>query len=318
MIKRYFLQILVILLMLAIAGVLLSLREKKPEISKSINKSIQASIQQSAGDKTTSDISPDFFPIRNWLIAEPEISAKSAIIINFKSGSEEGNILYQKNSNQILPIASLTKIMTAIIVLENFNPQEVIKVSKDSVSITGDKGGLIRDEELKVRDLLYIMLMESSNDAAMVLAKDNPRLTYNEFVNLMNSKAKEIRLENTSFVEPVGLSPENKSTVLEMANLTRQAINLPLLLEILKTPGTTISSIDDKFIHNLTNTNKLLNKIPEIIGGKTGYTEEAGGCMLTVLNVSNNYLITAVLGSAQREDDSEKLINWAQKAWLWQ
>lgn len=160
--------------------------------------------------------------------------------------------------------------------------------------------------------------MESSNDAAMALAEDNPRLTYPEFINLMNSKAKEMGLKNTSFVEPIGLSPENKSTVLELSNLTKYALNLPLLSEILKTSQTVVSSTDNKFIHNLTNTNKLLNKIPEIIGGKTGYTEEAGGCMLTVLNISNNYLITVVLSATQRENDSEKLINWVQEAWLWQ
>jgi len=318
MIRKYFLQILVVLLMLASAGVLLSLKEEKPSLSESINKPIQASINQSAGDKNLSNIGSEFFPVRNWLIEEPEISAKSAIIVNFKADSKKGDILYQKNPNQVLPIASLTKIMTAIIALENFNPEEIIRVSENSVTITSDKGGLIRDEDLKVKDLLYIMLMESSNDAAMALAEDNPRLTYPEFINLMNSKAKEMGLKNTSFVEPIGLSPENKSTVLELSNLTKYALNLPLLSEILKTSQTVVSSTDNKFIHNLTNTNKLLNKIPEIIGGKTGYTEEAGGCMLTVLNISNNYLITVVLSATQRENDSEKLINWVQEAWLWQ
>lgn len=318
MVRKYFLQTLVVLLMLAIAGVLLSLKETKPNLSQSINKPIQARIQQSAGDKNINNISPEFFPVRNWLIDEPEISAKSAIIVDFKPDSEKGNILYQKNPNQVLPIASLTKIMTAIVVLENFIPEEIIKVSKNSVTVTGDKGGLIRDEELKVKDLLYIMLMESSNDAAMTLAGDNPRLAYNEFINLMNSKVGELGLKNTSFVDPAGLSADNQSTVLEIADLTKYAFKFPLILEILKTPETIVSSIDNKFIHNLTTTNNLLGKIPQIIGGKTGYTEEAGGCMLTVSNISNNYLIVVVLGSAQRENEIEKLVNWAQQAWLWQ
>ena len=307
--------------MLAIAGVLLSLKEEPSSTTSDVaseGKKTEASIYQLAGDKNTNSISPEFFPVRNWLIDEPEILAKSAIIVNFKSGSEKGNILYQKNPNQVLPIASLTKIMTAIIALENFNPEEIIKISKNSVTVTGDKGGLIRDEELKVKDLLYIILMESSNDAAMTLAGDNPRLTYDEFINLMNSKVGELGLKNTSFVDPTGLSADNQSTVLEIADLTKYAFKFPLILEILKTPEATISSIDNKFIHNLTTTNNLLGKIPQIIGGKTGYTEEAGGCMLTVLNISNNYLITVILASPQREDDTEKLINWVQQAWLWQ
>lgn len=316
MIKKYFLQILIVLLMLAIAWVLFLIREDKTEISKSSYKPIQASIDQSAGDK---NISPEFFPLRNWSVEEPEISAKSAIVLNFKANNQKNSILYQKNINQVLPIASLTKIMTAIIALENFDLEEVIKVSKNSVNIIGNNGGLIRGEELKVKDLLYIMLMESSNDAAMALTSDNPRLGYEEFINLMNSKVKELELKNTIFFEPVGLSPDNQSTVLEIANLSRYAFNFSLISEILKTPTTAISSIDRRFIHNLTNTNKLLGRIPQIIGGKTGFTDEAGGCMLTVSNISNNnYLISVVLGSSQREEDTEKLINWAQEAWLWQ
>lgn len=320
MLRKYFLQILVILLMLAIAWVLFLIRkEEKPPVTNFPNKPIQANIRQSAGDINIKNIGPEFFPVRDWSVKEPDILAKAAIILNFKPNNQKEGILYQKNINQILPIASLTKIMTAIIALENFDLEEVIKVSKNSVEINGDKGGLIRDEELKVEDLLYIMLMESSNDAAMALASDNPRLSYEEFINLMNSKAKELGLEKTVFVEPVGLSPANQSSASEITMLTKYAFNYPLLLEILKTYQTTIFSIDNKFIHNLTNTNKLLGKIPQIIGGKTGFTEEAGGCMLTVSNIFNdNYLIIVVLGSTQREDDTEKLINWVQEAYIWQ
>lgn len=256
----------------------------------------------------------EIFPIRNWSIDDPEILAKSAILVN---SNQKDNILFQKNINEILPIASLTKIMTAIIVLENYSPEEIIKVSAQSVKTNGDTGGLIADEELTVKDLLYIMLIESSNDAAVSLATDNPRMSYNEFINLMNSKAKELGLENTSFIDSAGLSPENKSNVSEMAKLTKYALDFPVILDILKTPQSSIYSIDHRFIHNLTTTNKLLGKIPQLIGGKTGFTDEAGGCMLTVSNFNNNYLITVVLGSEQREGDTEKLIDWAQDAWLW-
>jgi len=317
MIKKYFLQILIVLLMLTIAWILVSLKEVKPSLTEALNKPIQANINQSGGDKTA--VNPQFFPMRNWLVDEPEISAQSGIIINFKTENEKNNILYQKNSNQVLPIASLSKIMTAIVVLENYDFEEVIKVSDKSVTTTGDTGGLIRDEDLRVKDLLYIMLMESSNDAAMALAGDNPRLSYNEFINLMNSKAKELGLKNTAFIDPMGLDPRNKSTATEIAELTKYALKFPLILEIFKTQNTTVSSIDNKFIHNLTSTNKLLGRIPQIIGGKTGFTEEAGGCMLMVSSLSNaNYLITVILGSNEREIDMEKLVIWAQQAYIWQ
>jgi len=266
-------------------------------------------------------VSQDLFPIRKWSVKEPEITALSAIVINFSPNKEKGDILFGKNTKQILPIASLSKIMTAIITLENFDLEEIIKVSKNSVLISGDKGGLITGEELKVKDLLYIMLMESSNDAAMALASDNPRLSYDEFLNLMNSKAKELGLKNTYFLDPIGLNSKNKSTVLEIADLTNHALSFPLLWEILKTPETTIYSIDNKFIHNLINTNELLGKFSFLKGGKTGYTEEANGCMLTVSTIpgswGDNYLITVVLGSEEREGDTEKLINWTKEAYIW-
>ena len=312
--RKYLIQILVILIMLVIAwGLLLLEAGEKGKKDKSIEASIQ---------RFPKSLEANIIPIRNWSIEEPDILAKSAIVVNFKNQNEQGSILYQKNINQILPIASLTKIMTAIIALENFNLEEIIKVSKDSVSTLGNNGELINGEELKVRDLLYIMLMESSNDAAMTLTNDNPRLSFKDFISLMNTKAKELGLGNTYFADPVGLSAENKSTVFELAYLIKYGLNFPLLWQILKTSETTIYSTDSKFVHNLINTNELLNKISNLLGGKTGYTEDAGGCMLTVSEIptslgDNNYLITVVLGSSQRETDTEDLIFWAKAAHIW-
>jgi len=316
MLKKYFLQIFVFVLLLGIAWALFLLREPITPETKTEMPS-QANVSQLEGDLNIKNINSDYFPIRNWMIEEPEISAKAAIAIDLNSEQQKNNILYQKNSNQKLPIASLTKIMTAVIAIEELNLEEVIKISKNSVFTDGDNGGLIIEEELILKNLLYVMLVESSNDAAMAVANDNGQIQYTNFIALMNEKAKELGLNNTYFTDPSGLSEENQSTVLEMANLVKYALNLPLLSEILRTQKTTINSLDNKFIHNLINTNKLLGKIPIILGGKTGFTTEAGGCMLTFSNINNNYLITVVLGSKNREDDTEKLINWAQTAWIW-
>jgi serine-type D-Ala-D-Ala carboxypeptidase (penicillin-binding protein 5/6) len=177
---------------------------------------------------------------------------------------------------------------------------------------------LINGEELKVKDLLYIMLVESSNDAAQALAENSNKIDYNTFIALMNEKAQKLGLNNTRFVEPIGLDPQNRSTVFEIARITEYALKNPMLASILETPAITIYSVDKKFIHNLTSTNKLFGKIPILMGGKTGYTDEAGGCMTTISNINNNYLITVILGSTQREDDTAKLIDWSQTAWIWQ
>lgn len=315
--RKYLVQILVVLILLGSAWGLFLLggtEEKKENITDNIRE--EASIQQSV----RLPINQEIIPIRNWSIKEPEIFAESAIVVNFGNNNEQA-ILFQKNTDQVLPIASLTKIMTAVIVLENFDLEEIVKVSKDSILTMGDEGGLIRGEELTIRDLLYIMLIESSNDAGMALANDNSDFSYQEFLDLMNQKAREIGMENTEFLDPIGLNSKNKSTVLDLVKLADSALEFPLLWDILKTPAATIYSIDNQFVHNLINTNTLLDKFSFLKGGKTGYTVEANGCMLTVSNINgslgNNYLITVVLGSNQRETDTESLITWAQKAYVW-
>ena len=321
MLKKYFLQTVSVLILLGIAWALFLLRHPSPPknaLTESVKTQIQANVSQKEGDTNTNSIGSDFFPMRNWMIDEPEISAKSAIVVDFKTEQPKNNILYQKNAEQKLSIASLTKIMTAIVALENLNPDQVIKISKESVFTDGNNGGLIISEELTVQDLLYIMLVESSNDAAMALANDNQHLHYEEFIKLMNEKATELQMANTHFEDASGLSEKNYSTVSEMIDLVKYAMRTPLLAQILETQETTINSVDNKIIHNLFSTNKLLGKIPVILGGKTGYTDEAGGCMLTFSKIDSSYLVTVVLGSQNREDDTEKLINWAQTAWLWQ
>jgi D-alanyl-D-alanine carboxypeptidase len=316
-VKKYFLQILVVLLLLGVAWALFLLRQPTPLKKEAAKMPNQANISQLEGDLSVENINSDYFPMRNWMIDEPEISAKSVILVNLKPEQQKNNTLYQKNPNQKLPIASLTKIMTAIVAIEKLNLDGIIQVSKNSVFTDGNNGGLIIEEELSLKDLLYIMLVESSNDAAMAVASDNRQIQYTEFITLMNDKARELGMNNTYFNDSSGLSEENQSTVLEMANLIKYALNIPLLAEILETQKATINSFDNKFIHNLISTNKLLGKIPIILGGKTGFTAEAGGCMLTFSNINNNYLITVILGSNNREDDTEKLINWAQTAWIW-
>lgn len=308
--NKYLTQILVVLIMLVIAWGLFSLGKDNND------KPIEASVQQTAGDivlPSRFPINEEYFPIRNWSIEEPEINAESGIILNIKKNGKQ-TILFDKNKDDVLPIASLTKIMTAIIVLENFDLEQIIKVSKESVSVLGDKGHLFVGEELKTKDLLYIMLIESSNDAATALVLDG-HIGYKEFINLMNEKAKDLNLKNTYFIDPAGLSSQNISSVIDLANLTQYTLNYPILWNILETSEIQIYSIDNKFEHGLKSTNILLD-IVNI--GKTGYTNEAKGCMLTASNIQDNYLITVVLGSDQREEDTKTLITWAKQAYLWQ
>jgi len=212
-----------------------------------------------------------------------KIDAKAAISVEIKDKNQE-RILFEKNSQEPLPIASLTKLMTALII---FDLTETYDFSQP-ISITKSVG-----------DLLFIMLIESSNDAALALTEP---IGEEGFVDLMNLYAKDIGLKDTLFVDSTGLDPGNISSVRDLVILARYIIdNYPQIFEITihQQYGTT------------TNTNKLLAEVPGIIGGKTGWTIEAGGCLLLVLENPNGsgYFINIILGSDDRFGEMRQLIN---------
>jgi D-alanyl-D-alanine carboxypeptidase len=288
---------------------------------------------------------PDFLPIRDWSVKDPAIEAQAALVFE----PEKDKILYQKNIEQVLPIASLTKLMTAIIVLENMNLDQVVTVSQKAIDAYGDMGDLVLNEKISVKNLLYALLMESSNDAAVALAEafnegrgfegdfqgqsclakscfastapENPDRSVPEglsLVSLMNEKAQELGLKNTHFVDPTGYEPANVSTAFDLAKLVQYSLHQPIIWQILKTPTIDLSSADGIINHHLNNTNQLLNHLPNIVGGKTGYTEEAQECMILVTeNSQANPLIFIVLGTQARFLETKKLVQWVEKAYIW-
>jgi D-alanyl-D-alanine carboxypeptidase len=188
---------------------------------------------------------------------------------------------------------------------------EVIKIPLGAVRREGATGDLKSGESITVRSLLNIMLIDSSNDAAFALAGKRT-----DFISLMNKKAKELSLANTHFTNPDGLDePGNYSSALDIEKIFSYLINkYPGALEILKTKNMVVYSADGKIEHRLENTNELLGKVDEVVAGKTGYTDEAGGSLI-LLNKNN--IITVVLGSPDRFGESEKLINWLKAAYIW-
>lgn len=263
---------------------------------------------------------PNFLPIRNWNVNPPEINVKAALISIVSPVEpfepEINEILYQKKIEDVLPIASLTKLMTGLVVLEEMNLDQIVTVSKEAVGSYGNMGSLAINEKISIKNLLYALLMESSNDAAVALAENFKETS---LVDLMNKKAEELELENTHFVEPTGYNPANLSTALDLSKLVKYSLNQPIIWQIFKTVSIDLSSADGIINHHFTNTNQLLNNWPTIIGGKTGYTDEAQGCMILVIeqDLNSEYLIIIVLGAQERFLETEKLINWAKKAYIW-
>jgi len=242
-----------------------------------------------------------------------QVKAAISVLVDFQGGEGE-KVLFKKNGNERLPIASLTKLMTANIVLENYDLSREIKISEEAVAQEGKAGKLTAGKIFSTEYLLYPLLMESSNDAAYALTNDYNGMTEEKFVELMNLKAGDLGLENTYFANSTGLDPEqpgysmNYSTAEDLVKLTKYLFKKSLIWEILATPRFSLYGPE------LINTNGLLGEISNIVGGKTGFTDQAGGCMLLVLkNKGGNFLINVILGapsSSARIEEMEKLINW--------
>jgi len=250
-----------------------------------------------------------------------EINAKAAILIKINENGDK-RILFEKNSQKPLAIASLTKLMTALVVFdldEVYAESQPVKITKEAVEQEGQSkyGELKIGESLSVKNLLHIALIESSNDAAFALTEP---IGKQGFVELMNLYSKKIELENTYFVNPTGLEPDgpeelkNVSTAKDIVKLAKYIlINYPQIFEITTNQSYQVLNLDNTFHHFIPqNTNELLREIPEIIGGKTGWGIEAGGCLLLVLNnpeEEGSYFVSVILGAKDRFAEMRKLID---------
>ena len=252
-----------------------------------------------------------------------DINAKAAISVKLdKQGNKK--ILFEKNPQEQLAIASLTKLMTAFVVFdldETYSLFDLVSITKQAVNQEGSSKyqDLKIGEKLSVENLLYIMLLESSNDAAFALTEP---IGIETFIKLMNIYANDLGLENTYFINSTGLETDdskqtkNYSTVRDLAQFTEYAFRKqPRLFEFTTNQSQTIINEDGSVHHViLENTNELLEEIPEILGGKTGWTPAAGGCLLIILDdlKSSDYYINIVLGAKDRFAEMRKIINLIQ------
>lgn len=238
----------------------------------------------------------------------PVLSAKSHILYDLKSNS----ILSSNNPNERLPIASLTKIMTAHIILQENQLDELITVPLEATQVGGSTMNLRAGERISLENLMKGLIINSANDAAITLAIHNSGDT-ETFVNKMNQYALEMSLQDTSFSNPMGFdSPENYSTANDLLKLTLKAIDNQKLKEIAEIKTETVTSVDGRFRHNLINTNKELNNFQQINGLKTGTTQIAGQCLISTTN-EESPKISIIIGSSSRFQDTKTMLDWATK-----
>ncbi|WP_110461494.1 D-alanyl-D-alanine carboxypeptidase family protein [Ruminiclostridium sufflavum] len=234
----------------------------------------------------------------------PKISAGAAIVIDVASG----RVLYEKNAYTRRSIASTTKIMTAIVAIENGKENEDVIVSKKAASISGSQVNLQEGKTYKLGDLLYAMMLRSGNDAAIAIA-EHVGGSEEAFAEMMNRKAAEIGATNTNFVTPHGLdNPQHYSTPYDLALITQYALRNEKFCKIVGTKASTFMG------SNITNTNEMLSLYPGADGVKTGYTGQAGRCLVTSATHDGWRVISVVLNCSSRSvraQSSKTLLDYA-------
>ena len=235
------------------------------------------------------------------------LNSRACIVLDRKSN----RIIYGKNEKNKVKMASTTKIMTATIVIENYDLSKTVEISKKAAGTGGSRLGLKQGDKISVLDLLHGLMLCSGNDAAVALA-ETVAGGIPEFSDMMNNKAKELGLENTHFESPHGLDSDNHyTTAYDLSLLTNYALNNETFLRIVGTKNYTVTI--NGYPKNITNTNELLGTLNGVYGVKTGFTNGANRCLVTACKRNDLDIICVVLGCDTknfRTKDSIKLIEY--------
>jgi len=253
-----------------------------------------------------------WFPVfeEDQYINSPKITAKSALFVD----STSGQVLFDKNSKDKLPIASLTKVMTVLIALEHKDLNDQMLVSDKASNMEPDKMLLIAEEKLTLKELLYGIFLISANDGAEVLAERSTG-SREEFLRLMNDKARQLGMEDSLFVNPTGLDEDmgsSYSSAYDLVLLTRYLIkHFPQVVDISKTEHIVLPETVDHQAYDMYSGINLLTTYPGVVGFKTGFTPEAGFTLITLARENGHEVIGVMLGSENRREEAKELLDYS-------
>ena len=252
------------------------------------------------------------------------LNARAAVLMD----ADSGRILYGKNETMAFPMASTTKIMTLIVALEHNEPDQIVMASAGASAMPEVRLGVHEGERYRMEDLYYAMMLESFNDAAMMIAEGTVGSVEN-FAELMNEKAISLGCTQTYFITPNGLDAADEkgvhsSTAEDMAKIMRYAIDNEDFLKITQTADYSFTDCDRKRSFEVHNKNVLLTMMDGVLSGKTGYTADAGYCYVCAVKKDDRTFIAALLGSGwpphkgYKWSDVQTLLDYGDKNYRYQ
>ena len=256
---------------------------------------------------------PSLYPNKTKNEAPPLVSAKSGVVRDMESGV----VLWEKDPEIRLRPASITKLMTALVAVDFYRFDEVLQVRRLAPANGESEMGLRVGDRVSVENLIYGLLVPSGNDAAYTLADNYPGGIEN-FVYSMNNRATEMHMSNTHFANPSGLDDTNHhSSARDISLLTTMALRNPFISKVVATYGITLTDATGNKTYQMKNVNKFLGYLYGADGVKTGYTDLAGECLVASVSRANHRVVSVILNSQDRFNDSSRLLEWVYRNFQW-
>lgn len=298
--KKVFSQALLYVLPCVLLIALISIKLSAKATAQSLQTNVLPIVPQ--------EISQDMhaLPVATNASLSETVSSQAMVVID----KDTKSVLLQRNEAVRFPMASTTKIMTALTALAYYHPDDVLTIYTDTVE--GAAVGFKKNERVTFVDMLYGMMLPSGNDAATAIAENYPG-GKEAFVVQMNNNAQALHLYDTHYADATGLNDGgNYTTALDLARLAAYAMDNPFLAEVVATKQKTITNVDKTATYTLTNLNRLLGK-DGIVGVKTGFTEQAGEVLVTAKKQDGHTLIIVIMKSKDRFSDTEDVLATVEK-----